>query len=90
MSSSTGTPISEAADHYRADSAKYLARYRDLLKAVEPSLTPGKIDAPELGYTFGHAHGGMGKVDWQFVDGEDVPAGPWADVVTGADKPKHE
>lgn len=56
-------PISESADRYRADSAKYLARYRDLLKAVEPSLTPGKIDAPELGYTFGHAHGGMGKVE---------------------------
>lgn len=56
-------PISESADRYRADSAKYLARYRDLLKAVEPSLTPGKIDAPELGYTFGHAQGGMGKVE---------------------------
>lgn len=56
-------PVSESADRYRADSAKYLARYRDLLKAVEPSLTPGKIDAPELGYTFGHAQGGMGKVE---------------------------
>jgi hypothetical protein len=56
-------PISEAADRYRTDSAKYLARYRDLLKAVEPSLVPGKIDAPELGYTFGHAQGGMGKVE---------------------------
>ncbi|GIK24699.1 MAG: hypothetical protein BroJett006_09450 [Betaproteobacteria bacterium] len=56
-------PISEAADRYRSDSAKYLARYRDLLKAVEPSLAPGKIEAPELGYTFGHTRGGMGKVE---------------------------
>jgi hypothetical protein len=30
--------------------------------------------------------GGMGKVDWQFVEKEDVPAGPWSEVVTGAER----
>lgn len=28
--------------------------------------------------------GGMDKVDWQFVDAADVPAGPWKDVVTSS------
>lgn len=34
--------------------------------------------------------GGMGKVEWQFVEQEDVPAGPWAEVVTGAGKARRE
>ncbi len=56
-------PISEAADHYRADSAAYLKRYRDLLKAIEPTLKPGRIAAPELGYTFGFSKGDAGKAE---------------------------
>lgn len=57
------TPISEAADAYRADAARYLKRYRDLLKSIEPTLKPGRIDAPELGYTFGFSKGDAGKAE---------------------------
>ena len=32
---------------YRADAGAYLKRYRDLLKAIEPTLKPGRIAAPE-------------------------------------------
>lgn len=54
-------PISEAADRYRADAGTYLKRYRDLLAAIEPTLKPGRIAAPELGYTFGFSKGDAGK-----------------------------
>lgn len=57
------TPISEAADRYRADAGAYMKRYRDLLKAIEPSLTRGRIAAPELGYTFGFSKGDAGKAE---------------------------
>lgn len=56
-------PISEAADRYRADSAAYLKRYRDLLNAVSPSLKPGRIEAKEIGYTFGFSKGDAGKAE---------------------------
>lgn len=56
-------PISEAADSYRADAGAYLKRYRDLLKAIEPTLKPGRIAAPELGYTFGFSKGDAGKAE---------------------------
>lgn len=56
-------PISEAADGYRADAGRYLKRYRDLLKAIEPTLKPGRIAAPELGYTFGFSKGDAGKAE---------------------------
>jgi len=54
------TPVSEAADRYRIDVRKYLSAYRDLLKSVEPSLRPGRIAAPEIGYTFGYSKGDAG------------------------------
>lgn len=57
------TPISEAADHYRTDAGKYLKQYRDLLKAIEPTLKTGRIAAPELGYTFGYSKGDAGKAE---------------------------
>lgn len=57
------TPISEAADRYRADAGKYLKQYRNLLTAIEPSLTAGRIAAPELGYTFGFSKGDAGKAE---------------------------
>lgn len=56
-------PISEAADRYRADAGANLKRYRDLLKAIEPTLKPGRIAAPELGYTFGFSKGDAGKAE---------------------------
>lgn len=57
------TPISEAADRYRTDAGTYLRKYRDLLKAIEPTLTRARIDAPELGYTFGYSQGNAGKAE---------------------------
>lgn len=54
-------PISEAATAYRTDAGAYLARYRDMLKAIEPTLKAGRIAAPELGYTFGQSKGDAGK-----------------------------
>ncbi|WP_298015324.1 hypothetical protein, partial [uncultured Aquabacterium sp.] len=59
------TPISEAADAYRADTGAYLKRYRDLLRAIEPTLVAGRIDAPELGsgYTFGASKGDAGMAE---------------------------
>jgi len=55
--------IKDPADAYRAEKARYLKKYRDLLDAVAPTLKPAKIAAPELGYTFGFDQGGMGKVE---------------------------
>jgi hypothetical protein len=55
--------IKDPADAYRAEKAKYLKKYRDLLDAIAPTLKPVKIAAPELGYTFGFDQGGMGKVE---------------------------
>jgi hypothetical protein len=52
-------PIKEAADRYRADKAKHLKQYADLLKTVE--IGKARIEAPELGYTFGESRGGSGK-----------------------------
>lgn len=57
------TPVSEAADAYRTDAARYLAQYRDLLKPIEPTLKAGKIAAPELGYTFGYSKGDAGMAE---------------------------
>lgn len=54
------TPVSEAADRYRVDSVKAIKQFRDLLKTIEPSLTPGRITAPELNYTFGYSKGDAG------------------------------
>lgn len=42
-------PVSEAVTRYRADKAVNVKRFLDLLKTIEPTLTPGKIAAPELG-----------------------------------------
>ena len=58
-----GEDISEAAERYRADAGAYLKRYRDLLNAIEPTLRPGRIAAPELGYTFGFSKGDAGKAE---------------------------
>lgn len=46
-------PVSEGADAYRADSARYLLRFADIVKPIEADLAKKtKIAAPELGYTF--------------------------------------
>lgn len=54
-------PVRDAADRYRADRGKFLKRYRDLLASVD--VGRGRIEAPELGYTFGYSRGGSGKAE---------------------------
>lgn len=45
--------IKDAATAYRTDKAKHLTKLRDLLNDIAPTLKPLRIEAPELGYTFG-------------------------------------
>lgn len=54
-------PIKDAADAYRADKAKALKQYRELLKGVD--LGKSRISAPELDYEFGYSKGGSGKAE---------------------------
>jgi hypothetical protein len=56
-------PVKEAADAYRAEKAKYLKQYRELLKAIEPTLAKRQIDAPELGYVFGKDTDGVAMAE---------------------------
>lgn len=45
-------PVSQAATRYRADMSARMRQFRDLFKAIEPTLYKAKIHSPELGYTF--------------------------------------
>jgi hypothetical protein len=56
-------PVKEAADRYRADRVVYRKRYQDLVDNVAPALTKGLIAAPELNYTFGEGHNGIGHAE---------------------------
>lgn len=54
-------PMRKAIDAYRTQRNIYVKRYVELLQKVD--LPVGKIEAPELGYTFGNANGGIGKAE---------------------------
>lgn len=54
-------PVKDAADRYRADRAKFLKRYRDLLAGLD--VGRGRIEAKEINYTFGYSRGGSGKAE---------------------------
>ena len=54
-------PIVAAMDAYRADYAKYVERYGDMVRSLK--LPSGKIEARELGYTFGNGNGGNGLLE---------------------------
>lgn len=54
-------PMRKAIDAYRAERNVYVKRYVELLQKV--NMPVGKIAAPELGYTFGNANGGIGKAE---------------------------
>lgn len=41
-------PVSEAVTRYRGERNRYVNRFLELLKTIEPTLAPGKIAAPEL------------------------------------------
>jgi hypothetical protein len=52
------TPVSKAADDYRAARREYIPQLLDALKSLRPDMAkPFKIDAPELGYVFGANRG---------------------------------
>ncbi|MDR0378816.1 MAG: hypothetical protein LBI62_02530, partial [Candidatus Accumulibacter sp.] len=55
------TPVSEAADRYRAQTAETLKAFRALVASIESTLKPMKIAAPEIKYTFGYSTGNQGK-----------------------------
>jgi hypothetical protein len=54
-------PMRKAIDAYRTERNVYVKRYVELLQGVD--LPARKIAAPELGYTFGNANGGIGKAE---------------------------
>lgn len=56
-------PIKQAADTYRAERVKYRKAYQALIDTVAPSLKKGLIEAPELRYTFGKGHNGIGHAE---------------------------
>ncbi len=56
-------PVKEAANRYRSDRLKYRKAYQALLDKVASSLKKGEIAAPELGYTFGKGHNGIGHAE---------------------------
>jgi hypothetical protein len=56
-------PVKDAANAYRADRVAYRKKYQALVDNVAPALTKGTIDAPELGYTFGKGHNGIGHAE---------------------------
>lgn len=56
-------PVKAAADRYRADRVQYRREYQRLLDNVAPALRKGPIAAPELGYTFGQGHNGIGHAE---------------------------
>lgn len=56
-------PVKAAADRYRADRATYRREYQRLLDNLAPALRKGPIAAPELGYTFGQGHNGIGHAE---------------------------
>lgn len=56
-------PVKEAANRYRADRVKYRKAYQALVDKVAPALRKGPIAAPEIGYTFGEGHNGIGHAE---------------------------
>ena len=56
-------PVKEAANAYRADRVKFRKDYQALIDKLAPALAKGEIAAPELGYTFGKGHNGIGHAE---------------------------
>jgi len=54
-------PVRDAITMYRVERTKYVKRYVDMVSKLD--LKSGKIDAKELGYTFGYENGGLGKAE---------------------------
>jgi hypothetical protein len=56
-------PVKIAADRYRADRLVYRRKFQALVDAIEPTMAKTLIAAPELDYTFGRGHNGIGMAE---------------------------
>jgi hypothetical protein len=56
-------PVKIAADSYRADRLVYRRKFQALVDAIEPTMAKTLIAAPELDYTFGRGHNGIGMAE---------------------------
>lgn len=56
-------PVKDAADRYRTARLEYRKKFQSLVDNIAPMMTPGTIDAPELGYVFGRGHNGGGMAE---------------------------
>ena len=54
-------PVKDALNKYRIERTNYTKRYSKMISELD--LGEGKITSGELGYTFGSANGGLGKVE---------------------------
>jgi hypothetical protein len=56
-------PIKDAADRYRAERLEYRKKFQALVDDVALLMWIKPIEAPELGYTFGRGHNGIGMAE---------------------------
>jgi hypothetical protein len=56
-------PIKDAADRYRAERLEYRKKFQALVDNIAPMMPTQPIEAPELGYTFGRGHNGIGMAE---------------------------
>ena len=56
-------PVKDAADRYRTERLVYREKFQALVDKVAPTFTAGTIEAPEIGYTFGRGHNGIGHAE---------------------------
>ncbi len=56
-------PIKAAADAYRTDRSAYRKKFQALIDNIAPSMRHELIEAPELNYTFGRGHNGIGTAE---------------------------
>lgn len=56
-------PVKDAADRYRTDRLAYRKKFQALVDAIAPTMKPALVEAPELGYTFGRGHNGIGMAE---------------------------
>ncbi len=56
-------PVKDAADRYRADRVEYRRKFQALVDNIAPIMRNQLIAAPELGYTFGRGHNGIGTAE---------------------------
>jgi hypothetical protein len=56
-------PIKDAADRYRAERLEYRKKFQALVDNIAPMMPTQPIEAPELNYTFGRGHNGIGMAE---------------------------